>query len=146
MNAALWGRCQEEKAGPPLWPPRVTTVSRLGAQRGFERRICTVCFPVRYLQGQIPQRQIHVPICFSFFFGNPCLIGSRVYSALCLQPGAQCWQGKQTTNGQQQGQEWAKKNPQASSGGRRAARMACPPEPGLRAPKDLVGWVPATVA
>ena len=69
-----------------------------------------------------------------------------MYSALCLQPGAQCWQGKQTTNGQQQGQEWAKKNPQASSGGRRAARMACPPEPGLRAPRDPVGRVPATVA
>ena len=36
-----------------------------------------------------------------------------MYSALCLQPGAQFWQGKKTRNGQQQGKEWAKKNPRS---------------------------------
>lgn len=53
----------------------------------------------------------------------------------------------------QEDKEWpaagegvGQEKPQVSSGGRRAARMACPPELGLRAPRDPAGRVPAAAA
>lgn len=55
-------------------------------------------FPHVTSKAKSPRDGSVYPFCFFvffLFFGNPRSIGSRVYSALCLWPGAQCWQGRQ---------------------------------------------------
>lgn len=143
------GCCPEGNEHPHLWPPVVTSVISPRAQPHFERSVCTVCFPPRYLQGHIPKRWIRVPVLLFFFLflcvSNPCLIGSRVCSTLCLQPGARCWQGTQAGKASSRGGSSQEKPPGLRQW-QKGCPTACSPGPGLSAPGDWPGLVPAAVA